>query len=166
MLAGNPNLDQVVFSLRWILSSKTNEKKRSYNQVKLWLIQSFCSWQFINASKILFILLAGNPYFDHIVFVGVLLDYWKSDKITWILLSSRVTADTIVLLMSQLLMLASFICFFSLESTLESSRFPEECCSNIIEKKQKKYAIIKLDYDRYNRFVYGSCNVGKILYFC
>ena len=89
------------------------------NHKKIWSIQSFCSWQFVNASKILFILVAGNPYCNQVVFGRRprRISLKKRQK-TWILLSNRVTADSIVLLMSQLLMSPSFICIFRLKSTL------------------------------------------------
>ena len=108
-------------------------------------------------ARFLFFWQAGNPHFNQVVFCRRLqrISIIKGKKI-WIPQSSRVTADTIVLRMSQLLMLAGFICFLSLNSMLKSSVFFKSLTRTSSKKCKKVHAIIKSNYDRYNRLVRGS----------
>ena len=58
--------------------------------------------------------------------------------------------------MSRLLMLASFICFLSLNSILKLSVFFNSLTRISSKKCEKMNTIIKSNYDRYNRLVRGN----------
>ena len=159
-------LHTIIKSFSWVfwrISSKKSKKSAYYNQVKLWLIQSCCSWQFINVRSFFFFLLAGNPYFKQVVFCRSL--EWPSPKKVrsayyiqrklWSRQSFFFMAGVDV---------GKFL-YFLLAGNPDLNQVVFTLWWILSSKKnEKSYAIIKSNYRRYTRIVHDSSEMLAI--FC
>ena len=96
------------FEVWRILSLKKGENSVYYNQVIFSSIQSFCLWQMLMLPSLYF--LAGNPYFNQVVFWRSLVNFIvenKEKKVSTIIVSKLRSIQSFLLL--QLLMLAIFL---------------------------------------------------------